>query len=228
MMKTIIFVAADGLSTQPASKTYSILRTLDKTGLEFGIKINLDYVLLYGYDSLSWLADFGRSLFIDLKMFNGSRTMGKIAEAMVERRIDFFNVMALADSQISEAVEVTRGTNTKVLGVTVLTHFDELYCEKHFHQSLHQAVRHLAETALRAGCDGIILPGSCLDVVADSQTIKVVPGVRPKWYKDLRHAEEIEPHEAKEKGASICVCGSPIMRSESPVDALRAVLSELE
>ena len=223
-----LYVAADGLSTKE-SETLEILCDLCNTGLHFGIKVNLDYVLDRGYTrAFTVLKSFGRPLFIDLKMMNGRRTMKAVARAMVNHEIDFFNVMALADSEIHEVIATTHGTKTKVLAVTVLTHFDELYCHKHFRRSPAEIVKHLAETALNVGCDGIILPGPYIDAVADLKTIKVVPGVRPKGYKDSRHQKEIEPMIAKKKGADILVCGSPIMKANDPATALMEFFSELE
>jgi orotidine-5'-phosphate decarboxylase len=91
-----------------------------------------------------------------------------------------------------------------------------------------ETVRHFAEIATAAGCHGIILPGTALKSVADLDTIKVVPGVRPTWYKDARHEEKIKPRVAAEKGANVLVCGSPIMKSENPVDALQRILAEIQ
>jgi len=71
------------------------------------------------------------------------------------------------------------------------------------------------------------LPGTALDVVQDLQTIKVVPGVRPTWYQDTRHEEEIEPRIAVEQGADCLVCGSPIMKATNKIAALKRVLSEM-
>jgi orotidine-5'-phosphate decarboxylase len=56
----------------------------------------------------------------------------------------------------------------------------------------------------------------------------VVPGVRPKWYKDTRHEQEVTPREAVEKGADIIICGGPIMKDQDKVAALKRVLSELK
>jgi len=225
---TTLFVAADGLSSEEG-ETRNILWGLVGAGLQFGIKVNLDYILQHGYArAFSDLRVYDRQLFVDLKMWNGKRTMVDVAKAMVGHEVDFFNIYALADSEIPPVIEVTRGTKTKVLAVTVLTHYDDAYCQRHFQRSLWEAVRHFGETAVELGCDGIILPGTVLDAVAHLDTVKVVPGVRPLWYKDTRHSEEIEPSVAKKKGADIVVCGSPIMKSDDPAAAMKRILQELQ
>lgn len=228
---TTLFVAADELSSlSDELKTHRILSDLADIGSEFGIKVNLDYMLRLGdHNALYSLRRYApvRQIFVDLKMWNGKRTMVDVAKMMVDKEVDFFNVYALADSEIPPVVEVTRGTKTKVLAVTILTHYDDAYCRRHFQRTLGETVEHLGQTALDAGCDGIILPGTTLDAVAHLNTIKVVLGVRPKWYKDTRHSEEIEPSAAKEKGADIIVCGGPIIKAEDPVEAMKKILAEL-
>ena len=85
----------------------------------------------------------------------------------------------------------------------------------------------LARCAVELGCDGVILPGTELESISDLKTIKAIPGIRPLWYQDKRHLREITPKEAKEKGADIIVCGSPIMKSENPVEAMQKILEEI-
>jgi len=224
---TMLFLAADGLFAKE-QETLKVLADLASTNLTFGIKINLDYILRRGCSTaVKAIQGFGRLIFCDIKMFNGSRTMVNVAKEIVDQGAEFLNVYAQADALIPPVIEVTRGTNTKVLGVTLLTHFDREYCEHHFKQSWESAIQHLAFTAIGQECDGIILPGTALDLVEDMEVIKVVPGVRPSWYKDTRHEEAIEPSVAMLKGADIVVCGGPIMMAGNPKLALKDILAEL-
>lgn len=234
-MKSLLFIALDGLA-EKETETLSIARELAMVDGYFGFKFNLDYMLNVHRNLKEIITNmyyfngdhkFNRPIFADLKMFNGSRTMMNIVRDFVELETDFVNVYALADNLLSEVVQVAKGTKTKVLGLTVLTHFSEKYCQKHFKRTLKETVRHLSEVAIDSGCDGIILPGTMLDEVKDLNTIKVVPGVRPNWYKDNRHEEEIEPKIAIEKGANILVCGSPIMKSINKTESLKQILNEM-
>jgi orotidine-5'-phosphate decarboxylase len=229
-MSPLLLVALDDLAGKE-EKTLKVAEQLSKVEGIFGFKVNLDYLLNPEKGLKALLApiqQFGRPVFSDLKMWNGTRTMTSVIESLVALEIDYLNVYALADELLPRAIQITEGTKTKVFGLTVLTHFNEAYCQKHFRRSLPETVRHFAEVAVAAGCHGIILPGTALESVADLGTIKVVPGVRPTWYKDARHKEEIEPRVAAEKGADVLVCGSPIMKSENPVDALRRILAEIQ
>jgi len=231
MQGLFLFVALDDLSKRE-SETLEIVADLFDVEGPFGFKINLDYLLKNGLvglcSSLGTFRQFGRETFADLKMWNGTRTMRSVIEILVDNGVDYLNVYALADDLLPGAIKATEGSKTRVLGLTVLTHFSEAYCQRHFRRSLRETVRHFAEVALERGCHGIILPGTALDAVEDLETIKVVPGVRPSWYQDTRHEEEVEPRIAVERGASILVCGSPIMKSDNPAEALRRILSEIQ
>ncbi len=228
--KPFLFVALDGLR-EKEKETLKIAEQLSDVDGSFGFKANLDYLLKHGLDglhsSIKKVQQFGRPTFADLKMWNGTRTMRSAIEMLVDNGVGYLNVYALADDLLPKAIRATEGSQTKVLGLTVLTHFSEAYCQKHFRRSLKEAARHFAEVALDRGCHGIILPGTALDVVQDLETIKMVPGVRPKGYKDSRHAQEIEPRVAIEKGATHLVCGSPIMKSADRIAALNRILKEM-
>lgn len=197
---------------------------------KFGFKINLDHVYLWGQQYIDLIQALEKPVFVDLKMFNGDRTMANIVENAVERQISHINVWAMAERLIKPLSEITQGSRTKLLGVTVTTHYDDNYCFRHFGKSLRETVRHFSSVALENGCDGIILPGTTLEAVKELDCIKVVPAIRPEWYKDKHTNEQMQPvtpSQAIEGGASILVCGSPIRRSSNPTEALKQVLSEL-
>lgn len=226
-MSTTLFVALDDIKDK-AGQTLAAMGSFATVPGDFGYKINLDYLLVRGCAAaMETVRSFGRPIFADLKMWNGGRTMASVVDDLVALGVDYLNVYALADGEIERVVKATAGSKTKVLGLTVLTHYDEAYCQKHFRRSLPKTVGHFAKVAVDAGCHGIILPGTMLGEVADLSTIKVVPGVRSPWYQDTRHSEEITPACAKAGGANILVCGSPIMKAEDKPAALRRVLEEI-
>lgn len=207
---------------------------LHESGEHFGVKINLDYVLQNGFSDLSnlmrELKHYCHPLFVDLKMWNGSRTMESVVKTLVSLGVDFVNVWALADKQMAKAVKATEGSNTKVLGLTVLSHYDDAYCQKWFKRNLIEATADFSRYAVEAGCHGIILPGTTLGVVKDLQTTKMATGLRPTWYKDDRHEQEVTPVEVARGGAEYAVCGSPILKQpskEEKITALRKILEEM-
>lgn len=227
-MKPFLFVALDGLAKKEI-ETLEIAEQLSDIKGNFGFKVNLDYLLEKGVkDALENVQQFGRAVFADLKMWNGKRTMASVIENLVRMGVDYLNVYVLADELLPRAIDVTEGSKTKVLGLTVLTHFDEAYCQRWFRRSLRETVKLGAEVALERGCHGIILPGTALEVVKDLVIIKTVPGIRPEWYEDTRHKQIITPDKAIRNGANIIVVGSPITKTKNPCESLEKILAEME
>ena len=227
-MKPLLFIALDGLSTKE-KETLEIAKQLSEIEGNIGFKLNLDYLLKESTGSaIRKLQRFGRPIFADIKMFNGTRTMKDVIRDLVELEVDYLNVYALVDDLLPKAIVIANGKKTKVLGLTMLTHFDKTYCQKHFKRSLQETVRHFSEVAVEAGCHGIILPGTTLEIVEDLNIIKLVPGIRPREYKDTRHKEEIEPEDAITAGADIIVVGGPVTKSANPVKSTNEILSRME
>jgi orotidine-5'-phosphate decarboxylase len=236
METPFLFVALDDLDKKE-KETLDIAERLVAVDGPFGFKINLDYLLNPILSTKTVLFQmrqrFGRPIFADLKMWNGTRTMRSVIEMLVDSGVDYLNVYAQADDLLSGAIKAVEGSKTKILAVTVLTHYDEDYCQKWFRRSLRDTVRLGAEVALQRGCHGIILPGTVLDVVKDFGFEKWTPGVRLGWYpEDARHQQEVEPRVAVNGGVTGLVCGGPIMKSVEKVgidnvEALKRVLTDM-
>lgn len=224
-MATQLFVAFDDLREKP-NETFRDMADLHQSGEPFDIKVNLDG-LFHPYVPLDTrikrLKGFGRRVFVDLKMWNGKRTMKLVSKTFVDMGVDFLNVWAHADKQMEEAIRVTEGSNTKILGLTVLSHDDDAVCQKWFRRSLAEAVTDFSHYALEAGCHGIIVPGTTLDIVGDLSTIKAATGLRPAWYKDDRHAQETTPEGMVTGGAHFAVCGSPILKQPTIAEKIAAL-----
>jgi orotidine-5'-phosphate decarboxylase len=235
MERPFLFVALDGLMKKE-KETLEIAERLSSVEGNFGFKVNLNYLLDRGLRNPSTLGNiqqFNRLVFTDLKMWNGTGIMSSIIGSLVDKGVDYLNVYALADDLLPEAIKIAEGSKTKILGLTVLTHFTEGYCKKWFQRSLKDTVRLGAEVALKRGCQGIILPGTVLDVVKDLDLERWTPGVRLPWYpEDARHQQEVEPRVAVDGGATGLICGGPIMKSMEKVgidnvEALKRVLAEM-
>ncbi len=232
MRKPLVFVALDGLATNRNGTLKTAERLCQFKDGNFGFKVNLDALIdteLGLREILAPLQALNRPIFADLKVFNGTRTMASLFSKLAELGVQYTNVWALAEELLPKAIKAVEGTPTKILGLTVLTHYNEAYCQRHFGRDFPSTVRHFAQVAIESGCHGIILPGTQLPAVQDLETFKVVPGVRPTWYHDDRHSEEAEitPREAADADADALVCGSPIMKWDDPAAALGNILIEV-
>ena len=229
MKKTFLFVALDDLvdvETETLKKAEQLCLV---NAPNFGFKVNFDYLSLKGLGAgIRTVQQFKRPVFADLKMNHGSRTMARVVAELVNLSVEYTNVSALMDGLIPDLVEVAKSSKTKILGLTVLSHFNDDYCRSHFRRTMFEAIQHFGQVALLRGCHGVIVPGTMLSAIEEWNTIKVATGIRPSWYKDDRHQQTIEPAQAVAHGADILVCGDPIMKDTGPVVALQKFLSEME
>ncbi len=224
MSSPTLFVALDGLRGEKRN-TLDAVRELEQVPGDFGYKINLDCTMEHGaHLALRGQLSTSRPIFADTKTWNGKRTMTDIAKMLVNIGVDYFNVWVQADDQLEGAIKATEGSKTKVLGVTVLTHYGENWCRMYFRRSLEETVVFLTQRAKDLGCHGVVLPGTCLVAVADSDRLKAVPGIRMEEFADDRHKQEVTPEFAVQNGAGIIVCGSPIMKVVDKANALRQIL----
>lgn len=223
-------IALDALKTRE-KETLEKAYSLSQEPGEFGFKINDDYISSVGlreaFIRTKVAISESRWLFTDIKMLKGGRTMAETAKEICDLGVRYLNLYALADKEIEPVIRAVEGSETKVLGLTVLSHFDESYCQDHFRRTFAETVRHLAKVAKNRGCHGIILPGTMLGEVADLDLIKCATGIRPLSYKDTRHEQEVTPAQAKAGGADIAVIGSPILKVSDPIAALREILAEV-
>lgn len=227
MKNPLLFVALDDL-LEKKSETVKVVREMEPEQGNFGYKINLDCIIFHGtHTAIHNQISTNRPIFADTKTWNGKRTMTDIAKMLVDAGVDYFNAWVQADDQLAGAVKATEGSKTKILGVTVLTHYSDEWCRMYFCRSLEEVVVFLTKRARDLGLHGVILPGTCLPAVKDSDRIKTVPGIRMEDFRDDRHKQEVTPEFAAQNGADIVVCGSPIMKVPDKVSALRQVLSRL-
>ena len=235
-MPPLIYVACDYNSQR---ENLDLARELASSvsSDRFGFKVNLDTVLSFGQDSLSpysvvrEMLSLGKPLFVDLKMWNGARTMANIAEGCASLGVDMINMYPHAEGKfMTQVVKAIEGSNTKLFGLTVLTHYTDDYCRAIYGLKLVETVRMLTEISVESGAHGIILPGTQLENVKDFKTLKLVPAIRPDWFmeKGANYQEQtVTPQEAISGGADILVVGSPILKAANKAEALERIISEI-
>ncbi|HRZ95012.1 MAG TPA: orotidine 5'-phosphate decarboxylase [Candidatus Moranbacteria bacterium] len=196
----------------------------------YGIKVNLDAIV----DSKRVISDIcvitGKPVFTDFKGWNGNRTLKELVTIAAGEGASMINFHALADSMLEKAVEEGEKLGVIVLGVTILTHYDDAYCRRHFRRSLSESVRHFAKVSLERGCDGYVMPGTMLDAVKGLRGIKFIPGTRPSSFEDksANFQKQFEdPLICLANGATIVSCGSPVWKSDDPCKALHVLVRQV-
>src|SRR5215472_12751711 len=144
----------------------------------------IGYQLAYagGLPLVRKLTDQGKKVFIDLKLHDIGNTVSRGVESIVNLGATFLTVHAYPQT-MKAAVEARAGSSLKILGVTVLTSYDD--------GDLHAAgyrfgVSELVEArALQAhalGVDGLVCSAeevSDVREIVKMQMVLVTPGIRP-------------------------------------------------
>ncbi len=216
----------DGSASEVVRKANQIV---DVPG-RYGIKVNLDAII----DNKKVISDVrvitGRPVFADIKGWNGKRTLREIVKIVAGEGASVVNFYALADDMLEGAVEEATKQGVVILGVTVLTHYDESYCQRHFRRTFQESVQHFAKVSLKRGCDGYILPGTMLDAVAGFGGIKFIPATRPVSFeeREANFQKQFEdPLVCLGNGATIVSCGSPVWKSPDPCKTLEDLAKKI-
>ena len=204
----------------------------------YGFKINLDSVADFAPDALNphdlvnAIQSFGKPVFVDMKMWNGGRTMVNIAKGCGNLGVDILNMYPHAGGKFMDKVaKALDGTKTELFGLTVLTHYTDKDTQLLYGKSLQETVSMLADISAAHGAKGLVVPGTQLATVQGLALDKLCPAVRPVWYenrKDNNQEQTITPGDAIRAGAKHLVVGSPIRKSENPGHALVRIIEECE
>lgn len=231
--QALIYVALDFDDAQQIKDTVHKLSS--EVDEQFGFKLNLDSVVGLGglsNDDIKEIISYGKPVFIDLKMSNGLRTMTNIVKRCVSLGVSVINVYATVGREyLEELVKITKGTNTKLFVLTVLTHYDDDYCNSIYYMRMKDTVKMFTDLAYDVGADGVILPPTVLEHVKDVPILKMCPGIRPKSSikTDQNYQKQIaEPKEAIDAGATYLVVGSPIFKDDNICDNLREIIDEID
>ncbi len=176
--------------------------------------------------------DFGKRVFLDLKLFDISATIENAVRRLSNLDFDFLTVHG--DPHIVEAaVRGARGSKLKILAVTILTSLDRSDLDASLIQpgSVQDIVLKRAARALQAGADGIISsPHEAANVrqlPLAQDCLIVTPGIRPKGQDAYDQKRVSTPKEALLAGADHIVIGRPILSVQHPARAAREILATL-
>jgi orotidine-5'-phosphate decarboxylase len=230
-----LFVALD--SVHPNNNLDFAQRLAESCPEEgYGFKINLDHLLNFSevakspYEAIREMQALNRPIFVDLKMWNGGRTMSAIAQGCASLGVALINLYPHAGGKfIQQVVKKLEGSETKLLGLTVLTHYTDEDTQKLYGRNLIDTVKFLSKINTDNGAHGIIAPPNVLQHLKDFKCLKLSPGIRPDWHteKDNFQEQTATPSEAIKNGADFIVVGSAIAKAQEPATALKKVLVEI-
>ena len=182
-------------------------------------KVGLELFSAEGYfDLIRWLTARGNKVFADLKLFDIPETVRRATANLARSGASFLTVHA--HRSVVEAAAREKGA-MKVLGVTVLTSFDDKdLAEMGATKPLDQLVLDRAGATLEAGGDGVIcspLEARKLKQSFGERLLLVTPGIRPdegKGGDDQKRTAGVA--QAFANGADYIVVGRPIRNAPDP------------
>jgi orotidine-5'-phosphate decarboxylase len=174
----------------------------------------------------------GKRIFLDMKFFDIGATVEAAVRGIAQYDLDFLTVHG--DPQVVRAAqEGKRGTDLKILAVTILTSLDRADLDANLIKAgdIHEITLERAARALAAGADGVIAsPQEAALIRALPEAVGkliVTPGVRPAGAAAGDQKRTATPHQAIRDGADHIVVGRPIWQAKDPAAAARAVIAEL-
>lgn len=194
-------------------------------------KIGLELASAPGYfDLLRWLLERDKKVFADLKLYDIPATVGRAVRQLARSGAAFLTVHG--DRAITAAAAAEKGSDLKVLAVTVLTSMSETDLrEMGIERPLEELVEMRARVALASGCDGVIASGleaARLRAALGPDALIVTPGIRPAGDAggdDQRRV--VTAARAFRAGADHIVVGRPIRDAADPYAAAAAIQEEI-
>src|SRR3954468_2644203 len=192
----------------------------------------IGYQLAYagGLPLTQQLAKSGKKVFVDLKLHDIGNTVARGVESVAKLGATFLTVHAYPQT-MQAAVEASRGSNLKILAVTVLTSYnDDDLLAAGFQLGVSDLVQVRAQQAQALGVDGIVCSAggaASLRKIIAPQMCLVTPGIRPAGSDTGDQKRIMTPRRAIAEGADYLVVGRPVMAAVDPKAAAEAIVTEI-
>ncbi len=193
-------------------------------------KIGLQLFTAAGPDVVREVRATGAKVFLDLKLYDIPNTVGRAVESVADLDVQMLTIHLSGGENMARAAVQAR-KKTSILGVTVLTSFDEpAIRELGIPSKVEEQVMRLANVGYAARVQGFVVSPEEVDVVQvkfGEQFQIVVPGIRPSWSEANDQKRVMTPREAIQAGADYIVIGRPIVADKSPTQAVERIVAEL-
>jgi orotidine-5'-phosphate decarboxylase len=183
-----------------------------------------------GFDFADDLVAAGKQVFLDLKLHDIGNTVGKGVESVVKTGATFLTVHAYPQT-MKAALEARRGSQLKVLAVTILTSYNDAdVTEAGYHGTATEQVKRKSLQAKALGIDGIVCSAeesAMLRPLIGPNTLLVTPGIRPAGAASGDQKRIMTPAAAIAAGSDYLVVGRPITEAKEPKAAAEAIVKEI-
>ncbi len=174
----------------------------------------------------------GEKVFLDLKFHDIPNTVAGAVSRAAALGVSLINVHAAGGTAMMKAAVAARGSQARLLAVTVLTSLDaEQLRAIGFAEPPDRLVLRLARLALDCGLDGVVAAPTEVAMLRrelGNDFLIVTPGVRPAGSEPHDQARVATPAEAVRNGADYIVVGRPITQAADAAAAAAAIVRMLE
>ncbi|HVG51730.1 MAG TPA: orotidine-5'-phosphate decarboxylase [Xanthobacteraceae bacterium] len=174
------------------------------------------------------LVQAGKKVFLDLKLHDIGNTVARGVESVAKLGATFLTVHAYP--QTMKAAVEARGSNLRILAVTVLTSYDDTDLKAAgYSEGVSQLVVRRATQAREIGVDGLVCSAeeaATLRPIAGKLSL-VTPGIRPAGADAGDQKRIMTPAKAIAAGADYLVVGRPVVEATDPRVAAEAIVREI-
>lgn len=193
-------------------------------------KVGMELYAAAGIQFVEELLGEGHQVFLDLKFYDIPETVKRATAQVAARGVQFLTVHG-SQAVMKAACEGRANSALKLLGVTVLTSFDQSdLADLGYPCPVEDLVALRVRKAREAGIDGIVcspLEAAATRAALGPSAVIVTPGVRSAGAATGDQKRVATPVEALRSGATYVVIGRQITRAADPrAEALR-VLDEI-
>jgi orotidine-5'-phosphate decarboxylase len=220
-----IFVACD-ISSQK-----EILNLLELIHEDIsGIKIGLQYITQKSPEEIRELSKFKKPIFYDGKFFDIKNTLVESIKSLKQLNVGYATVHLLNGlDALRAANEIARKINLNLLGVSVLTSFeDEDLASLGFKDQVKDQVARLIKIAVDANLYGVICSPLETKMIKEiAPNLKCfTPGIRIDDNKDDQK-RTMNANDAIKAGSDCLIIGRPITRG-NPKKNIQKIISSIE
>jgi orotidine-5'-phosphate decarboxylase len=225
MMNKKIFVACD------VSSQKEILDLLELIHEDIsGIKIGLQYITQRSPEDIKELSKFNKPVFYDAKFFDIKNTLIESVKSLKNLNVSYATVHLLNGlDALKAANEAAQKINVNLLGVSVLTSFNDKDLEKlGFNNKVEDQVKKLIQIAITAKLHGVICSPLEVKMIKNiAPNLKCfTPGIRMVDTKDDQK-RTMNANEAIKVGSDCLIIGRPITEG-NPKQNIQKILSSLK
>lgn len=193
-------------------------------------KIGYQLAFAGGLSFANALIGAGKRVFLDMKLHDIENTVAKGVENVARTGVTFLTVHAFPQT-MKAAVAARRGSDLKVLAVTVLTSYDDIdLAEAGYSTSVDALVARRAQQAQEIGIDGLVCSAeeaSPLRLAIGNDMLLVTPGIRPEGSAHGDQKRVMTPSQAIGATADYLVVGRPITGASDPKACAESIVAEM-